>query len=57
MRHTSRCGLGKTATNSLINTLEKFSDYFESIIQQDKSALNVGFDMEAAIRDYEEFKN
>lgn len=57
MRHTSRCGLGKTATNSLINTLEKFGDYFDGIIEQDKSALNVGFDMEAAIRDYEEFKN
>ncbi len=57
MRHTSRCGLGKTATNSLINTLDKFGDYFDGIIEQDKSALNVGFDMEAAIRDYEEFKN
>ncbi|HEX6916268.1 MAG TPA: NAD(P)H-dependent oxidoreductase subunit E, partial [Chitinophagaceae bacterium] len=28
MRNTSRCGLGKTATNNIIAAMEKFSDYF-----------------------------
>ena len=57
MRNTSRCGLGKTATNSLINTLDKFDDYFEKIIQHNGSALNLRFDLEAATREYDEFKD
>jgi [NiFe] hydrogenase diaphorase moiety large subunit len=28
MKQTSRCGLGKTATNSLIYAMDKFKDYF-----------------------------
>ncbi|MDZ7717436.1 MAG: NAD(P)H-dependent oxidoreductase subunit E [Balneolaceae bacterium] len=57
MRNTSRCGLGKTATNSLINTLDKFGDYFEKIVQHNGSDQSLKFDLEAATRDYEEFKD
>lgn len=57
MRNTSRCGLGKTATNSLINTLDKFGDYFDKTIQQNGNVLNLRFDIEAATSDYDEFKN
>lgn len=57
MRNTSRCGLGKTATNSLVIALDKFSDYFsERIIPSDKS-LNKKFDLEAATREYEQYKD
>lgn len=57
MRNTSRCGLGKTATNSLINTLVKFEDYFEKIVHHNGSVQNLKFDLEAATKDYDEFKD
>lgn len=57
MRNTSRCGLGKTATNSLINTLDKFEDYFEKKVQHNGSVQNQKFDLEAATQDYDEFKD
>jgi [NiFe] hydrogenase diaphorase moiety large subunit len=57
MRNTSRCGLGKTATNSLINTLDKFEGYVEKIVQQNGSEQNLKFDLDAATQDYDEFKN
>ena len=57
MRNTSRCGLGKTSTNSLINALDKFGDYFDKMVQKNGTAHNLEFDLEAATRDYDEFKN
>ena len=57
MRNTSRCGLGKTATNSLINVLDKFGDYFDKAIKHNGNVQNLRFDLEAATRDYDEFKN
>ena len=30
MKATSRCGLGKTASNSIIQSLDKFNDYFNA---------------------------
>jgi len=56
MKNTSRCGLGKTATNSLILALEKFSDYFEDRLDKNFDGLNLEFDMEAATREYEKYK-
>jgi len=57
MRITSRCGLGKTATNSLLNALEKFEDYFEQRIHVSEKSKSLKFDLEEATREYEHFKN
>jgi len=56
MKSTSRCGLGKTATNGLINAMDKFHDYFAKKLDKDYNGLNLKFDMEAATKDYEKYK-
>lgn len=56
MKNTSRCGLGKTATNSLILAMDKFHDYFENRLDKNFNGLNLEFDMEAATREYEKYK-
>ena len=56
MRNTSRCGLGKTATSSLIMAMDKFHDYFETKLDKNFNGLNLKFDMDAATKDYEEYK-
>jgi [NiFe] hydrogenase diaphorase moiety large subunit len=56
MKNTSRCGLGKTATNSLIFSMEKFADYFRSKLDKEYNGLNLKFDMEEATSAYEKYK-
>ena len=56
MKSTSRCGLGKTATNSLINAMDKFHDYFTEKLDKAYNGLDLKFDMEAATKDYEKYK-
>ena len=56
MKSTSRCGLGKTATNGLINAMDKFHDYFAKKLDKEYNGLNRKFDMEAATKDYEKYK-
>jgi [NiFe] hydrogenase diaphorase moiety large subunit len=56
MRNTSRCGLGKTATNSLINAMDKFHDYFAGKLDKNFDGLNLEFDMAAATKEYEKYK-
>jgi [NiFe] hydrogenase diaphorase moiety large subunit len=56
MKCTSRCGLGKTATTSLMNAMEKFHDYFTGKLDKNYDGLNLKFDMETATRDYEKYK-
>lgn len=56
MKNTSRCGLGKTATNSLIIAMDKFHGYFETKLDKNYNGLNLKFDMDAATKDYEEYK-
>ncbi|HSK13417.1 MAG TPA: NADH-ubiquinone oxidoreductase-F iron-sulfur binding region domain-containing protein, partial [Phnomibacter sp.] len=56
MKNTSRCGLGKTATNSLLYALEKFSDHFVSRLDKDYNGLDLKFDMEAATEAYDQYK-
>lgn len=54
MKLTSRCGLGQYASNSFTTAINKFSDYFKlkvSVIEQD---INVEFDMEEAVFDYDQ---
>ncbi len=56
MKTTSRCGLGKTAPNSLIIAMDKFQEYFATRLDKNFNGLNLKFDMEAAIEDYEKYK-
>ena len=59
MKASSRCGLGKTAPNSMIMAMEKFADYFYKRLYPTDNQHEgiVAFDMEAAIADYEKYKN
>ncbi len=56
MKNTSRCGLGKTATNSLIYAMDKFHDYFMLRLDKEYNGLNLKFDIEAATEEYEKYK-
>ena len=56
MKNTSRCGLGKTAANSLIIAMDKFHDHFETKLDKNYNGLNLKFDIDAATKDYEEYK-
>jgi len=53
MKLTSRCGLGKTASNTFSTATEKFSDYFKFKILSENENQNVEFDMESAIQDFD----
>ncbi|MEZ4954049.1 MAG: NAD(P)H-dependent oxidoreductase subunit E [Saprospiraceae bacterium] len=55
MAMTSRCGLGKMATRSLLMALDKFPDYFASKVDPLGEGLNKKFDMEKALQPYEQF--
>jgi [NiFe] hydrogenase diaphorase moiety large subunit len=57
MKITSRCGLGKAATRSLIMALDKFPDYFNSKIDHQSDGLNKEFDLERAVAEYDRFTN
>ncbi len=54
MQQASRCGLGKTATQSLVKALDTFPDYFE---QKLGKGVNESFDLEKATADYEKFRS
>jgi len=56
MKSTSRCGLGKTACNSLTLALDKFQDYFANRFSDNPVRDNKKFDMEAAVAEYEKYK-
>jgi [NiFe] hydrogenase diaphorase moiety large subunit len=56
MKNTSRCGLGKTAPNSIIYAMEKFEDYFVTRLDRNYNGLNQKFDLEAATEAYEAYK-
>jgi [NiFe] hydrogenase diaphorase moiety large subunit len=53
MKLTSRCGLGKTASNTFSSATEKFNDYFKLKILNENQNQNVEFDMENAIQDFD----
>lgn len=56
MEASSRCGLGKTAGNAIINTIDKFKDYFTARFPAiDRHGIRQ-FDMAAAVAEYEKFK-
>lgn len=56
MEASSRCGLGKTAGNAIIDTIEKFGDYFSTRLPANDPSGIRRFDMEAAVQAYEQFK-
>ena len=56
MKNTSRCGLGKTATNSLMYAMDKFGDYFKARLDKDYNGLNLKFDLQAATEAYEQYR-
>ena len=53
MKYSSRCGLGQTAPNSLIQTLDKKPQYFEQYLAEE-TGLNRNFNLEEATHDYDE---
>lgn len=57
MEMTSRCGLGKMATNALLTALDKFPEFFDAKVGSPDDGLRQKFDMEAALAPYEEFGN
>jgi [NiFe] hydrogenase diaphorase moiety large subunit len=57
MQITSRCGLGKMATNTLLMALDKFPDYFDSKVDHHKDGLNKEFDLQTAVQEYERFSS
>jgi [NiFe] hydrogenase diaphorase moiety large subunit len=57
MKLTCRCGLGKTAPNSLLTAQEKFPQYFDSIVNRDPERLSKGFCLEDAVREYDRFSS
>lgn len=56
MKATSRCGLGKTASNSIIQSLDKFQDYFAARFAGTDNSTYRKFDHHAAVEEYERYK-
>ena len=52
MRSSSRCGLGMTAPNPILQSLEKFPEVFEQYLAPD-TGLNTSFQLEAAVKEYD----
>ncbi|MGI9249312.1 MAG: NADH-ubiquinone oxidoreductase-F iron-sulfur binding region domain-containing protein, partial [Woeseiaceae bacterium] len=57
MKLTCRCGLGRTAPNSLLSAQEKFPEYFENIVKRDAERLSKGFSLKDAVREYDRFSS
>ena len=56
METTSRCGLGKSAGNTIIDLIQKFRPYFEERLPGINNKGMKLFDLEKAIGSYEKFK-
>ena len=56
MKTTSRCGLGKTASNAIIQSLEKFNEYFEARFSGTDNSTFQKFDHTKAVAQYEQYK-
>lgn len=53
MKYSSRCGLGQTAPNSIMDAVSKYPEYFSKIVEQEDLSLNRRFDIERAVREYD----
>lgn len=49
VRATSRCGLGVTAANPILTTLEKFPEIYRKRLRTQEAALLASFDLDAAL--------
>ena len=49
----NRCGLGQTALNPVITTLKNFPAIYDALVPATDDAINPGFDLAAAVRDYD----
>jgi [NiFe] hydrogenase diaphorase moiety large subunit len=56
LKTTSRCGLGKSASNAIIQTLSKFPEYFSARFSGTDNSIFRKFDEHSAIADYERYK-
>lgn len=56
MKTTSRCGLGRTASNSIIQAIEKFEDYFKGRFSETDNSTYRKFDHLSAVAEYERYK-
>ena len=52
IKHSSRCGLGKTATNCLLTAMLKFPTEFNECLQAE-SDYNPAFNLENAVDNYD----
>ena len=52
IKQTSRCGLGKTSTNTLLTAMLKFPNEFEKYLKED-SDFNRSFNIKTAVEDYD----
>jgi [NiFe] hydrogenase diaphorase moiety large subunit len=53
VRKTSRCGLGATAANPILTTMEKFPEIYRSRLRTQEQALLASFDLDAALAGYD----
>lgn len=56
MKTTSRCGLGKTASNAILQSLVKFDDYFTARFAKTDNSIIRKFNHQSAVADYERYK-
>jgi len=56
IKTTSRCGLGQMSSNSLNDAIKKFPEIFSKYISDD-SGLQVSFNLENAVKEYDSFIN
>lgn len=54
MQYSSRCGLGKTAPNSILQAIERFPAYFNRIVALDDKNQMRAFDLEGATAEYDQ---
>ncbi len=52
LRTTSRCGLGATAANPILTTLEKFPEIYRRMLRTQEGTLLPSFDVDAAFAGY-----
>lgn len=53
MMRTSRCGLGTTASNPILTTLDKFPELYEAKLAETKGPLLASFDKEDAMSEFD----
>ena len=49
----NRCGLGQTALNPIVSTIRNFPGLYEARVAVPDEGITPGFDLAAAVQDYE----